>query len=269
MTVEAATFISNLVPANPANSDDRKEGAEHLRLIKTILQAQFPNFTAVAVTPSALYLNELSQWLGSALAAANKLRLFQGDRATTLLGVEITAASSSLSLQFKDAAGSNRGSAITIDENFLTSTVRQMPPGSVTAFAGASLPTGFLRCNGAAVSRTTYANLFTAISTIYGVGDGATTFNLPDLRGHFVRALDEGRGVDAGRVNGSAQAQDYLSHTHTVNEGDYFNNVSTVFNGYASGDDYSSSVAGTSISGASGGAETRPVNTAMYHIIAY
>ena len=120
MTVEAATFISNLVPANPADSDDRKEGAEHLRLLKTILQAQFPNFTTTAVNLTPAYLNELHQWLGSALAAANKLRLFQGDRASTLLGVEITAASSGISLQFKNAAGANRGSAVILDENTIS-----------------------------------------------------------------------------------------------------------------------------------------------------
>ena len=56
------------------------------------------------------------------------------------------------------------------------------PAGVIIPFAGTSVPTGYLLCNGAAVSRTSYANLFAAIGTLYGAGDGSTTFNLPDAR---------------------------------------------------------------------------------------
>lgn len=56
------------------------------------------------------------------------------------------------------------------------------PVGVIIPFAGTSVPTGYLLCNGAAVSRTNYANLFAAIGTLYGAGDGSTTFNLPDAR---------------------------------------------------------------------------------------
>ena len=57
-----------------------------------------------------------------------------------------------------------------------------LPAGVIIPFAGTSVPTGYLLCNGAAVSRTDYANLFAAIGTLYGAGDGSTTFNLPDAR---------------------------------------------------------------------------------------
>lgn len=57
-----------------------------------------------------------------------------------------------------------------------------VPVGSITMYGGSTAPTGWLLCNGAAVSRTTYANLFTAIGTTWGVGDNSTTFNLPDMR---------------------------------------------------------------------------------------
>ena len=77
--------------------------------------------------------------------------------------------------------------------------------GEVCFFGMTTAPAGFLKANGAAVSRTTYAALFTAIGTTYGVGDGSTTFNLPDLRGEFMRGWDDGRGVDSGRAIGSAQ----------------------------------------------------------------
>lgn len=78
--------------------------------------------------------------------------------------------------------------------------------GEIIAFAGAAIPSGFLLANGALVSRASYANLFAAIGVTYGAGDGSTTFALPDLRGEFIRGTDNGRGVDAARVNGSGQA---------------------------------------------------------------
>ena len=79
------------------------------------------------------------------------------------------------------------------------------PSGEVAYFAGRNAPAGWLKANGAAVSRTTYADLFAAIGTNYGAGDGRTTFNLPDLRGEFIRGWDDGRGIDRGRALGSAQ----------------------------------------------------------------
>lgn len=83
----------------------------------------------------------------------------------------------------------------------------QSPAGSIVAHAANTAPGGYLKANGAAVSRTIYARLFAAIGTTFGVGDGSTTFNLPDLRGEFIRGWDDGRGVDTGRVFGSAQVE--------------------------------------------------------------
>lgn len=77
--------------------------------------------------------------------------------------------------------------------------------GEVAFFARTTLPSGWLKANGAAVSRTTYAALFAAIGTTFGAGDGRTTFNLPDLRGEFLRGLDDGRNIDRGRRLGTAQ----------------------------------------------------------------
>lgn len=89
-----------------------------------------------------------------------------------------------------------------------------VPSGTVLYFAGSAAPAGWLKANGAAVSRTAYAALFAAIGTTYGAGDGRSTFNLPDLRGEFLRGWDDGRGVDTGRVFGSAQAHALQSHQH-------------------------------------------------------
>lgn len=79
-------------------------------------------------------------------------------------------------------------------------------PGSVIAFAGdaAQIPAGYLLCNGAAVSREDYADLFAAIGTIYGSGDGETTFNLPDFRGKFLRGYLDGTSAAMGTAQGDA-----------------------------------------------------------------
>lgn len=65
-----------------------------------------------------------------------------------------------------------------------------IPTGIVLAFAGSSAPSGFLVCDGSAVSRTSYSELFSVIGTAHGSGDGSTTFNLPDYRGRFLRGCD-------------------------------------------------------------------------------
>lgn len=80
------------------------------------------------------------------------------------------------------------------------SVAASIPSGSVMPYAGATEPSGWLFCYGQAVSRTTYADLFAAISTTYGAGDGSTTFNLPDLRGRVVAGQDDMGGVSANRL---------------------------------------------------------------------
>ena len=91
-----------------------------------------------------------------------------------------------------------------------------VPSGTVLYFAGQTAPAGWLKANGAAVSRTAYAALFAAIGTTYGAGDGRSTFNLPDLRGEFIRGWDDGRGVDTGHLFGSAQADAMRQHYHGI-----------------------------------------------------
>lgn len=87
--------------------------------------------------------------------------------------------------------------------------------GKISMFARSTAPSGYLKCNGAAISRTTYEALFSAIGTTFGAGDGSTTFNIPDLRGEFIRGWDDARGVDSGRVFGGWQDGQNVSHTHT------------------------------------------------------
>ncbi len=88
------------------------------------------------------------------------------------------------------------------------------PTGSVTYFAAATAPTGWLKADGSLISRTTYADLFAVIGETFGAGDGSTTFALPDLRGEFIRGFDDGRGVDTGRTLGDSQDDELASHNH-------------------------------------------------------
>jgi microcystin-dependent protein len=103
-----------------------------------------------------------------------------------------------------------------------------VPPGSLLMFAGASAPDGYLLCDGAAISRTTYNILFAAISTTYGVGNGTTTFNLPDFRGRGALGVGTGAGLtprtigDAGGAETVTLTTDEMpshSHTHNANGG--------------------------------------------------
>ena len=93
-----------------------------------------------------------------------------------------------------------------------------VPSGTVHLFATTTAPTGYLECDGSAISRTTYADLFTVIGTTWGAGDGSSTFNLPDLRGEFVRGWDNGRNVDSSRAFASSQTSQNLQHNHGVTD---------------------------------------------------
>jgi len=104
-----------------------------------------------------------------------------------------------------------------------------VPTGSEITWATATLPTGWLEENGAAISRSTYSALFAVIGTEYGAGDGSSTFNLPDARGEFIRGWDHGAGTDpdaaartnrgdgtAGDVIGSKQLDQFQGHIFSV-----------------------------------------------------
>jgi microcystin-dependent protein len=135
--------------------------------------------------------------------------------------------------------------------------------GSIIWVAYNTAPAGYLKANGAAVSRSTYATLFSAIGTTFGSGDGSTTFNLPNIRGRFIRAWDDGMGLDAGRVFGSGQADEFKTHTHSL-EGrtDMTYATGSVTTG--------SGIGGPNIATlATGGSETRPVNIAFLACIKY
>lgn len=89
------------------------------------------------------------------------------------------------------------------------------PSGAILQFAGSSAPANWLLCNGALVSRTTYSTLFGVIGTIYGAGDGSTTFKLPDLRGRVPIGAGQGSSLTNRVIAATGGAE---THTLTINE---------------------------------------------------
>jgi microcystin-dependent protein len=130
------------------------------------------------------------------------------------------------------AVGSNQLANNSVDVAQLTPAVQAsfVPTGVVIAFAGINAPVGWAFCDGRAISRTAYANLFATIGIAHGAGDGSTTFNLPDYRGRFLRGVDGGVGTDpdaaartamatggnTGDTVGSVQEDAFKSHSHSM-----------------------------------------------------
>lgn len=155
--------------------------------------------------------------------------------------------------------------------------------GSVLAYAR-TCPDGTLEANGAAVSRTTYSKLFSAIGTAHGTGDGSTTFNLPDYRGRFLRGQANGSTLDPDRAArtamatggatgdnvGSVQADQYLSHVHTQ-DANFLNPSLTQTNlGLVNGSgttQYTQMTLNGKNTGSAGGNETRPVNAYVKYCV--
>ena len=146
-----------------------------------------------------------------------------------------------------------------LDNNFLIST----PISTIISIAGTIIPEGWLECDGSELSREIYIKLFNAIGIIYGAGDGVDTFNIPDLRGEFIRGWDNGKGVDSGREVGSSQGHLFASHNHVLPRrnagGSGGLNV-------ACGDPVNGSHGQTY---STGGTETRPRNISMMFCIKY
>lgn len=138
-----------------------------------------------------------------------------------------------------------------------------VPTGAVSYFAMSSPPSGWIKANGAVLNRVTYSRLFTAIGTTFGAGDGSTTFQLPDLRGEFLRAWDDGRGVDSGRVFGTAQT------ANTPRDAMYrVDNISSILN-FANGSMVSGAVVAVATLLAANTVENRPRNVALLPCIKY
>lgn len=149
-----------------------------------------------------------------------------------------------------------------------------VPAATVLPYAGTAAPTGYLMCDGSAVSRTTYAALFTAIGITAGQGDGSTTFNVPDYRGRFLRGANGATsrdpdaasrtamntGGNTGNNVSSVQADELKSHTHPQKG---------ILQGAAGGATYNMDTPSVNRNdtAATGGNETRPINAYVNFII--
>lgn len=161
----------------------------------------------------------------------------------------------------------------TINSQFL------VPTGSVISFAGnAGFPAGYLNCDGSAVSRATYAGLFNVIGTSWGVGDGSTTFNLPQLQNMFQR------GAGGSNPAGYYEAASFAAHTHSASVSDpghlhsnYHSQSVSGAAGFVGGGSPNQgtgpfgtypATTGVGVSiGSAGGSETRPENYRLWFLI--
>ena len=190
MGLESATYIDQLVSSNPTGTDPVSQGDDHLRLIKSVLQSQFPNLGNAAVTATADELNNPVS----------------------------------------------------------------VPPGSVNAFAGATPPAGWLLCDGQEIDRTTYADLYTAIGTAWGAGNGTTTFNVPDMQD----AVIGGTGTNllastAGADSHAITVNEMPAHGHDLKLTFYSNNANLGTTTPGSDDVPQSYKTPTEVTGAAGG----------------
>lgn len=94
-------------------------------------------------------------------------------------------------------------------------------------YAGSTVPSGFLACDGSAVSRTTYADLFAAIGTVYGPGDGESTFNIPNLSGRVAVGVDTGMSIGStgGSESVTLTANELPSHVHEIPQHGHGNTI--------------------------------------------
>jgi len=166
--------------------------------------------------------------------AGQNLRLIGGeDMSLTATDIDITATGGSFGtidllantdINLTATTGAinlNSNTAVNVDKTF-----NMMPTATIIQNVSASVPAGFLYCNGQAVNRTgTYARLFASIGTTFGVGNGSTTFNVPDFRGAFLRgreAQTSGGVTYTGPALGTAQQDAVLTPLYASNQG-FFN----------------------------------------------
>ena len=147
--------------------------------------------------------------------------------------------------------------------------VASSPTGSIITYGASTPPDGYLECDGSAISRATYADLFAVIGVNWGAGDGSTTFNIPDLRGEFLRGWDNGRAVDAGRAFASWQNWQLSAHIHSIPVKQ--SPIHYLFNQSVPMAEVTpdSTAQSTSTGGTHNGSESRPRNIATMFCIKY
>lgn len=241
MGLEAATYVNDLNTANPVTGDQRNEGDDHLRMIKATLKATFPGmggaFTRISTVSGAQSVaatDNTKLWyftgngtlnLPLAASAGNGFMVLAYVPARVSVVVDPSGAetvNSVATVTFTDCllfvfSNGTSWAAAAVPKGGNTT-----PIGTILAYGGTTAPSGWLFCYGQAISRTTYAALFDIIATNYGVGDGSTTFNLPDLRGRVIAGKDDMGGSSANRltspINGDTMGAVGGTESHTLTE---------------------------------------------------
>lgn len=186
-----------------------------------------------------------------------------------------TTSATALTMQFDD---------FSLGKQLISRTNLRGPVGSIIYTGSLTVPAGYLYADGSAVSRTQYGKLFSLVGSAYGVGDGTSTFNLPDLRGIFIRgAGTNATGATAGYAGtlGAAQADQFQAHGHAMsaygsNINGQYNDTTTAVNsganrfGLLTGQTATTPLdLGTGAGAPRYGNETRPANVAMAAYICY
>jgi hypothetical protein len=143
-----------------------------------------------------------------------------------------------------------------------------VPTGSIVAYVSSTAPAGWLVADGTAVSRTTYANLFAIISTTYGIGDGSTTFNLPDIRGRNILMASSTANMaqTGGESNHTMTSDELVAHTHTISA---YNTTSNGTSGVRGSDTTGSFTPSTGSTGSSVPFNVLDPYITAYYIIKY
>lgn len=196
--------------------------------------------------------------LGQAYAAGTKVIAVQNEPASNLPD----ALEASQNLADVQSAATSRYNLGVYSK---AETDEKTPVSAIMYFPRTTAPAGWLKANGAAISRTSYAALFAVIGTMFGTGDGFNTFNLPDLRGEFLRGWDDGRGVDPSRSIGTFQSGAIQSHSHDFT----LNLQGEGGSGYPAGGASGPDGVFTSSTAVTGGTETRPRNRALLACIKF
>ena len=231
MGLETVTHIDDLVIANPVATDDKSQGDDHLRNIKKAIKATFANVTgAISATHTELdYTNvaavgtsEASKALVTDANGSIDVAAHDGSSQGLKLGGTLIT-STAAELNHSDGVTSNIQTQI----DGVSS-----PTASVIAYAGSSAPSGWLLCDGASISRSTYSTLYAAIGTTYGSAS-ESTFNVPDIEGRVIagkessdtRLTSGGSGINGGTLGSTGGTETHTlltaempAHTHTQDD---------------------------------------------------
>ena len=158
------------------------------------------NGTTVYPVSRTTYTNLTATSITSTVITATSIATSILDASAITLTGNVTAANAVISDKVCASAYFGSGANLT--------GIVAVPSGAVFPFAGASAPSGYILCFGQAISRSTYSDLFTAIGTTYGTGDGSSTFNLPDIRGRVIAGQDDMGGSSANRLTGQTGGVD-------------------------------------------------------------